>query len=177
MRRILMMFVGGLVLSGCFVVGRDYLPQNSMMNQERGWFVDSESVSNGENIYFTAINDQGQRIRYSGGPNFGGMMMGTGNNLACASCHGSDGRGGIHTMHMDVMDAPDIRFEALSNEAVEHGDDEHGDEHREYDLAAFRQAVVEGKHPDGDALNRDMPRWRMDDRDLADLFEFLENFQ
>ncbi|MES0361125.1 MAG: c-type cytochrome, partial [Anaerolineales bacterium] len=119
----------------------------------------------------------GQRIRYSGGPNFGGMMMGTGNNLACASCHGSDGRGGIHTMHMDVMDAPDIRFVALNNEAVEHGDDEHGDEHGEYDLEAFRQAVVEGKHPDGDALNRDMPRWRMDDRDLADLFEFLENLQ
>jgi hypothetical protein len=77
-------------------------------------------------------------------------------------------------MHMDVMDAPDIRFVTLSNEADEHGDDEHGDEHGEYDLEAFRRAVVDGKHPNGDELNRDMPRWRMDDKDLADLFLFLK---
>jgi hypothetical protein len=104
----------------------------------RGWFFDSNFTSNGEQIYFTAINERGQRIRYSGGQNFGGMMMGMGNNLACASCHGSDGRGGIHTMHMEVMDAPDIRYPALNGDAgtEEHRDDDHTDEHNEYDLAA-----------------------------------------
>ena len=35
--------------------------------------------------------------------------------------------------------------------------------HGEYDLEDFRQAVVFGKHPDGEPLNRDMPRWRMGD--------------
>ena len=33
------------------------------------------SVSNGEQIYFTGADSQGNRISYTGGPNFGGMMM------------------------------------------------------------------------------------------------------
>lgn len=101
-------------------------------------------------------------------------MMGMGSNLACVSCHAADGRGGVHRMHMEVMDAPDIRFSALTDEGDEHGDDEHGDEHGEYDLDAFRLAVVEGKHPNGEALSREMPRWRMNDQDLKELFEYLK---
>ena len=175
MKRIFVMLVAGLLLSGCFVVSREILPVNPMFGQGRGWFGDSNFASNGEQIYFTAINDRGQRIRYSGGQNLGGMMMGMGTNLACASCHASDGRGGLHTMHMDVMDAPDIRYSALAGEEDEHGGDEsHGDEHSGYDLETFRLAVVDGKHPNGDALNRDMPRWRMSDEDLSDLLGFLE---
>jgi hypothetical protein len=176
MKRILILILGGLLLSGCFVVRREYVPVNPMFNQRRGWFSDSDFASNGEQIYFTAINDRGQRIRYSDGQNFRGMMMGMGNNLACASCHGSDGRGGFHTMHMEVMDAPDIRFSALSSEEEEHGGDHaHEDQHSGYDLDAFRMAVVEGAHPDGEPLSRDMPRWRVSDEDLVDLFEFLKS--
>ena len=173
MKRVLIMLIGGLLLSACGVVGWGNFPGNPMTNQGGGWFGSGNFASNGERIYFTATNDNGQRILYTGGPNFGGMMMGRGSNLACASCHGSDGRGGIHTMHMDVMDAPDIRYTALSSEGEEHGD-EHGDEHGEYGLDSFRLAVIEGTHPDGESLSRDMPRWRMSDRDLADLFEFLK---
>ena len=178
MKQVLLILIGGLVLSGCFLVGRDYLPQNSMMDQGAGWFTNREFASNGEQIYFTAINDRGQRIRYSGGQNFGGMMMSTSTNLGCASCHGSDGQGGIHPMHMDVMDAPDIRYKALASEEDEHGGEEsHGDEHGGYDLEDFRLAVVEGAHPDGEPLSREMLRWKMDDRDTSDLFEFLKTLQ
>ena len=174
MKRLLIIFLGGLLLSGCFVVRREIVPANPMMDRGRGWFSGRQFTSNGEQIYFTAINDRDQRIRNTGGPNFGSMMMGMGTNLACVSCHGSDGRGGIHTMHMDVMDAPDIRYSSLTSEEEEHeGDHAHGDEHGEYDLEAFRLAAVEGAHPDGQSLSRDMPRWRMSDEDLADLFEFL----
>jgi len=95
-------------------------------------------------------------------------------SLSCASCHGDNGRGGVHTMHMQVMDAPDIRYITLSSEEDEHGEDEHADEHGAYDLDAFRQAVVYSQHPNGDPLDRDMPRWRMSDQDLADLFELLK---
>jgi hypothetical protein len=148
-----------------------------MSDPGRGWFGDSEFASNGEQIYYTAVNENGQRIRYSGGPNFRGMMMGMGTNLSCASCHASDGTGGLHTMHMEVMDAPDIRYSALAGEEDGHGDDEsHGDEHSGYNLESFRLAVVDGRHPNGEALNRDMPRWRMDDEDLVDLFAYLETF-
>jgi hypothetical protein len=85
--------------------------------------------SNGERIYFTATNDQGEYIQFSGGSEFGGMM---GGSLSCASCHGVNGSGGQHVMHMNVMDAPDIRYSALGSEDEEHGS---GDEHsKEYDL-------------------------------------------
>jgi mono/diheme cytochrome c family protein len=96
--------------------------------------------------------------------------------LACVSCHGADGRGGTHVMHMQVMDAPDIRFATLNSEEGEHGGGEAGIEHTQgdYDLDMFQQAVVEGKHPDGDALSKDMPRWEISDGDLAALFEYLK---
>ncbi|MEW5939925.1 MAG: c-type cytochrome [Chloroflexota bacterium] len=126
-------------------------------------------ATNGEQIYFTAVNENGEYISHSGGPAYGGMM---GGQLACVSCHGADGRGGLHWMHMTQMDAPDIRYSSLASEANEHGD---GDNHAgEYDLEAFRQAVVLGLHPNGDPLDSDMPRWGLDDDDLADLFEYLK---
>jgi len=124
--------------------------------------------SNGERIYFTATNERGERIPYRGGPAFGGMM---GASLTCASCHGPDGRGGRHVMHMQVMDAPDIRIASLAAEEAAEGESEH----EGYTLDDFRRAVVEGKHPDGDPLDADMPRWQLNDDDLADLFAFLQS--
>jgi mono/diheme cytochrome c family protein len=132
------------------------------------------SVANGERIYFTATSARGERISYTGGPNFGGMMMGS--YLTCASCHGPQGRGGLHQMHMQLMDAPDIRYVALSGETGEHGheEDEHENDHGTYGLDEFRRAVVEGQHPGGEPLSREMPRWQMSEDDLTDLFEYLK---
>jgi len=36
-------------------------------------------------------------------------------------------------------------------------------------------AVVEGKHPDGEPLKDDMPRWSIRDQDLRDLAEYLKS--
>ena len=138
------------------------------------------SASNGERIYFTAVSERTGRIDYRGGPPGGGMMMGSW-GLACVSCHGADGRGGVHVMHMSVMDAPDIRWSTLASETSDghHEEDQAGGEQGEamagYDLAAFRRAVVEGQHPDGTDLSRNMPRWDLGDEDLADLAEFLRS--
>jgi cytochrome c553 len=110
--------------------------------------------SNGERIYFTATNENGTNITYTGGPS-SGMMMG-GGYLTCASCHGPDGRGGVHTMMgMQTMNAPDIGGAA-------------------YNLETFRLAVVKGQHPDGTSLSANMPRWNVSDEDLADLAEYLK---
>ena len=142
---------------------------------------EATSASNGERIYFTAVSERTGRIDYRGGPPGGGMMMGSW-GLACVSCHGADGRGGVHVMHMSVMDAPDIRWSTLAAEMDEAPDEqslpqgEHGEAMAGYDLAAFRLAVVEGKHPDGLALSPNMPRWDLVDEDLADLAEFLQSF-
>jgi cytochrome c oxidase subunit II len=126
--------------------------------------------SNGEQIYFTSIDSHGNRIAYTGGPALGGMMMG--GYLACASCHGPDGRGGVHVMHMETMDAPDIRWPALAAMAAKDRGLPGGQGN--YDLATFRQAVVEGQDAAGQSLDDDMPRWQMDDQDLADLAAYLQ---
>jgi len=123
--------------------------------------------SNGEQIYFTGINSLGEPIFYTGGPDFGGMMSTV---VSCVSCHGRDGGGGWHWMHMQRMQAPDIRYRSLSMELEEH----QSAEHAVYGLEDFREAVVEGRHPDGEPLDNNMPRWQLSDDDLADLFEFIQ---
>lgn len=129
-------------------------------------------ASNGERIYLTATNERGERIAYRGEPRSGGMMMAS--SLACADCHGADGRGGPRMFHMQLIEAPDIRFVALVREGGDHGEEDHADEHGDYSLEDFRRAVVDGQHPDGESLGPEMPRWQMADEDLADLFEFLK---
>ena len=129
--------------------------------------------SNGEQIYFTSVNEDGDRIAYAGGPS-GGMMMG--GYLSCASCHGPDGRGGRHVMQMQVMDAPSIRWTDLANEGGEEHEADEPDEHAQegqYGFEQFRRAVVEGEHPNGEPLSRDMPRWKMGGSDVGDLMEYL----
>ncbi len=91
--------------------------------------------SNGELINFTAMSERDSAITYTGGPASNGWMMGGGGSLACASCHGPDGSGGIHSMgKMQEMNAKDIRWSALEGE---------------FDSEKFRLAVTEGKDPDG----------------------------
>jgi cytochrome c oxidase subunit 2 len=126
--------------------------------------------SNGQQIYFTATDQSGQRISYTGGPGFGGMMMGA--SLACAACHGAHARGGVHYIQMQSVDAPAIYYDAL----VEMLQQDLGGtpQPASYSLADFRQAVVEGKDAAGESLDPVMPRWQMNDADLADLLAFLK---
>lgn len=155
-----------LILSACSVITQR---QTGLFGVE-----DSEiNASNGERIYFTSSSERGTRISYTGGPRFGMGMMGS--YLTCAACHGLDGGGGVHQMHMQIMEAPDIRYETLNSELGEHGGNAHGAEEREYSLEDFRLAVTEGQHPDGKRLSRDMPRWRMSEEDLQDLFVFIKS--
>jgi cytochrome c1 len=116
-------------------------------------------TSNGERIYFTSTDDQSNPITYTGGPSTNGWMMMSG-QLACASCHGPDGRGGVHNMGMmEVMEAPDIRWTTLDTE---------------YTVATFKRAVEDGIDPDSSQLSTNMPRWKMSDADLDDLIAFLK---
>ena len=115
--------------------------------------------SNGERIYFTATSERGGAIPYTGGPASSGGMM-SGGRLACAACHGPDGRGGVHTMMgMQTMTAKDIRWSVLKNE---------------FDAERFRLAVTNGQDPDGTQLSTDMPRWNIGNDDLADLIAYLK---
>jgi hypothetical protein len=124
--------------------------------------------SNGERIYLTATSDRGTNITYTDGPSSGmmgggssGGMMGANGNLTCASCHGADGRGSVHTMMgMQTMNSPDIRWSTLKSE---------------FDAEKFRLAVTKGQDPDGHKqLNKYMPRWKIGNDDLADLITYLK---
>ena len=79
-------------------------------------------------------------------------------------------------MHMQRMDAPDIRWETLSsaNHGGHDGNDEHSESEIAYDEAAFARAVVDGITPGGITLSHDMPRWRIGEADLQDLVVFLK---
>ncbi len=129
---------------------------------------------NGARIYFTGASERGTMAtplgaaNVSGGMMSGGMGGGYGRWLTCASCHGPEGRGGTHLMHMWTMKAPDIRYVALRNMSELKG------RQRPYDIDDFRQQVEQGRHPDGEAVKADMPRWQMSAPDLADLFAFLK---
>jgi len=72
-------------------------------------------------------------------------------------------------MPMTVMNAPDIRYSALSTmPEMQHSK-------TPYDLADFKLAVEDGQDPDGKELNADMPRWSMSEADLQDLLAFLKS--
>jgi cytochrome c553 len=159
MKKIILKFTGltvlvltAVLLAGCALTNRSNTTEGTSWGE--GVF-----TSNGEQIYFTATSDSGTDITYAGGPSSNNWMMMNG-VLACASCHGPDGRGGVHSMAMmEQMDAPDIRWSALENE---------------FDTEKFQLAVEQGDDPDGSKLSTDMPRWKMDDGDVADLMSFLK---
>ncbi|HEX6095412.1 MAG TPA: ABC transporter substrate-binding protein [Thermoanaerobaculia bacterium] len=76
-------------------------------------------------------------------------------SLPCGSCHGPDGRG----VSEGTIVPADVRWKALSR--------------RYYDDATLRRAVTAGLDRMENRLSPVMPRYRMDDADLADLIAYL----
>jgi cytochrome c oxidase subunit 2 len=151
--------LAGLILVGLLVVTGRFRLVGPLSGRFR---------SNGEQIYFTATSQRGTPITSDMGM---GMMQG--GTLACATCHGADGRGGQVRMMMGVFEAPDIRYRTLTSE--EHGEEgEEGMEHEPFTDEAIKRAITEGVEPNGEPLDRPMPRWSMTDEDLDDLVEFLK---
>jgi len=68
--------------------------------------------------------------------------------------------------------APDIRYSHLVEE--EHGE---GEEHPPYTDELIKQAITQGLDPGGNPLSPTMPRWRMSERDLNDLIEYLKTLK
>ena len=130
-----------------------------------GYSFESRSyISNGERIYYTGINEQGQRIPFEGGPMWLYMHGG-----GCVSCHGEDGRGGVPVM-MGTEIPPDIRYEHLIGEEHE----EEGEEHPPYTDETIKRAITQGLNPAGEPLDYTMPHFRMSEADLNDLLEYLK---
>jgi len=118
--------------------------------------------SNGEEIYYTGINESGDLIDTSGDAHWIYMYGG-----GCVNCHGTDGRGGIPIMMGNIM-SPDIRYSTLSS-------GEHHMNHVPYDEEALKIAITEGIDSEGIPLDMNMPRWKMIDEDLDDLIGYLKD--
>lgn len=134
----------------------------------------------GEQIYLTGRDENGRRIPRSGG--FGGMM-GMGGTGGCVDCHGTDGRGREIRMMMSNIDAPDIRWSVLSEpeEEAEAGEDGHEEEaeagehgHEPYDEESLARVLRDGEEPDGEELESVMPRWRVSERQVEALVDYLQ---
>lgn len=151
------LLIGSILLTACGLYPSD------------GASTQASYSSNGERIYFTATDNDGNYISNVGGPAYG---VTSGETLACVTCHGSDGRGSAYVPHMQWMGAPAIYYDAL----VQLAQKQVGDTPLPggYTLDDFRKAVVEGETPNGNTLNPNMPRWQINDADLADLLDFLK---
>jgi cytochrome c oxidase subunit 2 len=169
--------VGGTLLIGWFFFARDgesaARPFRGRGGSLFGIFGD-DYASNGERIYFTGSSATGLTITAQ----MPGMhRMGSG-MMACASCHGEDGRGGTVRMMMSTFEAPDIRYERLTS--LEHGDAEAADEgeaheeHPPYTDETIKRAITQGLDPAGEPLEWMMPRWDMTDQQLDDLLAYLK---
>lgn len=166
----LLVSCAGLLLTACMPAH----PSGMMGGFQRG--VAREFSSNGERIYFTATSQRGTSIRYDMGPSQ--MMMG--GMMACASCHGPNGRGGRVQMMMTAFTAPDIRWETLTAAGHGHGQSEathdgEGMEHPPYTEETLKRAITQGVNPADEPLAWPMPRWQMSDEDLNDLVDFLKS--
>ncbi len=112
--------------------------------------------SNGERIYFTGINEEGERIPFTGGPQWLAVHGGS-----CVNCHGRDGRGSFIPM-MCSEKASDIRYSHLIEEGMNEEE--------------IKLAITKGIH-DNETLDWCMPRWQMSDKDLNAIIQYLKELK
>lgn len=115
----------------------------------------AEYSSNGEMIFMTGVNDRGERIPFTAGPQWLYMHGG-----GCASCHGADGKGGIYPMMCGIK-TPDIRYSTLNKT--------HGMSKED-----IIRAITKGVGDEGEELDLCMPRWQMSEKDINDVLEYLK---
>ena len=123
----------------------------------------SDFKSNGERIYFTATSNSGEQIIASTGH----MTMHSG-MMSCATCHGSDGKGGAGRMMMWSFEAPDIRYSSLTVGR---------DEEQPFTDDLIKRAITKGIDSDGKRIESPMPVWQMSEGDLNDLLAYLKTLK
>jgi mono/diheme cytochrome c family protein len=101
----------------------------------------------------------GQPIRFTGG-----MPM----RLACADCHGLEGRG----LRTPMFISPDITYRNLTDPAGMLEPD--GERGPTYTDALIHRAVTQGIDAEGKPLAWPMPRWHLTDRQWQDLLAYLK---
>jgi len=124
--------------------------------------------SNGERIYYVAVDETGSPIPFTDGP----PWLAT-HGASCVDCHGPDGRGGLAIIPGGGV-SPDIRYAVLTGNRApaRQGATVRGRLH--YADATIKRSITEGLDADGRPLDPVMPRFKMSDRDLNDLIDYLK---
>lgn len=108
------------------------------------------SVQNGRSIFLSGRDIAGKKVVASPAalrPN-------------CAACHGANGAGGVH--FPDGAVSADLRHRALVTQ-----------QNPPYSLALLERAISTGIDNKGQKLDRVMPRWKLSQRDLHDVSEYV----
>ena len=119
----------------------------------------------GKQIYLRGINSAGKEITaLLGNP----PMETPGSLMACANCHGYDGRGKPE----GGVTPSDVTWEALTKSyGVTHAS---GRKHPPYDDALLERSIAKGLDPLGTKLHVAMPRYEMSREDMSDLIAYLK---
>jgi mono/diheme cytochrome c family protein len=110
----------------------------------------SSPIANGRSIFLTGRDSAGARITASPPALF----------PSCAACHGANGAGGKKLPGGAV--SADLRHAALVTQ-----------QKHPYTLALLERAISTGVDNDGERLNPVMPRWRLSQRDLHDVADYV----
>jgi ABC-type branched-subunit amino acid transport system substrate-binding protein len=122
------------------------------------------SESRGKQIYVRGTSQSGGQILAYVGES---SLEMPGASMACANCHGIDGRGKPE----GSISPSDITSESLTKPyGVIHAD---GRKHPAYNPRAFEAAITRGIDPAGNRLSSVMPRYSMPRDDLNDLIAYL----
>jgi ABC-type branched-subunit amino acid transport system substrate-binding protein len=120
--------------------------------------------SRGKQIYVLGTSRSGREILAYVGES---SLEMPGKSMACANCHGLDGRGKPE----GSINPSDITSESLTKPyGVTHPD---GRKHPAYTERGFEVAVSRGTDPAGNRLLNVMPRYNMSREDLSDLIAYL----
>ena len=108
------------------------------------------SLENGRMIFLSGKDVDGAQITASSHPAFS----------SCAACHRADGSGGKRLL--DGALSADLRHAAL----VTH-------QRHPYTLPLLERAISRGVDNEGKALDSVMPRWKLSQRDLHDVAQYV----
>lgn len=121
-------------------------------------------LSLGERIYLTGIGEDGPI------PRNGLFAHHHLNSAGCAGCHGTDGRGGtVFGGTGATVEAPEITYRALTETHSEEGTTQPG-----WSREQIEKAIRTGVEPNGERLNRIMPRWDTSDAEMDALIGYLK---
>lgn len=127
-------------------------------------------VANGQSIYSTGKNLNGDVIVHIGGPLRGNLARVP---LPCMGCHGADGHGGIIGVLFYQIEVPPVTWQVLSNPAPT-GPDKL-ETRPAYNEQTVARAIRDGIKSDGTRLDvLTMPRYSLGAQDVNDLIGYLK---